>query len=407
MNIALCAPTDIHTLARASGRSCESVAPGFGSTVTTPLILELLRRGHELTVYTLCKTLAAEQIYHWGQLRIVVGPARQRHLARNIYRPEIDYLKRVIRRDAPRFVHAHWTYEFALGAIRSGVPTVTTIHDLPWHVLMHFRDPHRFVRLLMAYEVAWRGEHFTAVSSDAASHFRRYFRPKANIKVISNGLPDSFFQMDEQASRRSGHTIMFATILQGWSRLKNAKTALKAFSLMRRQFPDARLTMFGLDYEQDGPAQQWAIQNDLDASVTFQGNLPYMELMNRVKNEIDVVVHPSLGESFSMTALEAMALKKPVIAGRRATGVSEVLGFGNNGILVDVTDPEATANGMLRVAKGKEFRDRVAQSGFDRAWSHYRLAAVAGQYEALYSSILQPRPAKIDGVHSTTEVLFK
>ena len=104
-------------------------------------------------------------------------------------------------------------------------------------------------------------------------------------------------------------------------------------------------------------------------------------------NDVDVVVHPSLDESFSMTAVEAMALKKPVIAGRGTPGIREVLGFGDGGILVDVSDPEAVANAMLLVSEDKEYRDQIAQSGFDRAWSRYRLHSVMSQYEALYEEI--------------------
>ena len=389
LKIALCAPTDIHSLARASGHSCEGVVSGLGSTATTPLIIEFLRRGHEVTVYTLSRSLLTEQLYHWGNLRIFVGPYRLRHLARNFYRPEINYLIRVIKADAPRLVHAHWTYEFALGAVKSGFPTVTTIHDLPWHVLMHFRNPHRFVRLLMAYQVALRGEHFTAVSTDAASHFRRYFKRKANITVIPNGLPDSVFQMSEQPKPRTAPTITFATVLQGWNRLKNARAALTAFGIVHRQFPNARFTMFGSDYEPGGPAQQWAFQHGLDANVSFLGKLPHMELISRLNNEIDVLVHPSLNESFSITALEAMALKKPVIAGKDTNGVREVLGFGKNGILVDITNPPEIANAMIRLAHDKPYRDHMALSGYNRASSLYRLDAVVSQYEALYSSILQ------------------
>jgi glycosyltransferase involved in cell wall biosynthesis len=389
MNIALCAPIDIHSLAHACGQSSDGVAPGFGSTATTPLAIELLRGGHCLTVYTLSANLSTEQLYHWGKLRTFVGPSRQRHRARNFYRHEIDYLIRVIKADAPQFVHAHWTYEFALAAIRSGVPTVNTIHDLPWNVLMHFRDPYRFVRLLMAYQVALRGKYFTAVSVDAASHFRRYLNPRANITVIPNGLPDSIFELGAQHERQAESPIVFASILQGWTRLKNAKAALEAFAILRKQFPNAQFQMFGVDYEQDGPAHKWATQNGLDPSVTFVGSLQYQELLARIATNVDIIVHPSLNEAFSVTALEALALKKVFIAGKATTGMREMLDGGKAGMLVDVTNPTAIAEAMARVACDKTFREQVAQRGFDRASSLYRLSAVVSRYEAQYSSILQ------------------
>ena len=241
----------------------------------------------------------------------------------------------------------------------------------------------------MAYGVAMRGKHFTAVSSDAASHFQRFFKPGAGIAVIPNGLPYEFFKMPPKAMGTSGETIVFATVLQGWSRQKNAKAALKAFGIVRREVPGARLLMFGVNYEPGGVAHRWAGDLSLDDGVTFVGLVPYRDLINRLRDEVDVVVHPSLDESFSMTALEAMALKKPVIAGIETTGVREVLGFGRSGILVDVRNPSAIADEMIRLAHEASYREIVAQSGFDRAFSQYRLDSVIGQYESLYSKILQ------------------
>jgi L-malate glycosyltransferase len=387
VKIAFCAPTEIHTLARFQGQDTDCVARGLGSTATTPLIIELLRRGHQVTVFTLSQDLQREGIYRWGLLTIYVGPCRVRHLARNMFSPEIAYLRRVIEDAQPPFVHAHWTYEFALGALRSGVPTVTTIHDLPWNVFRYYRDPHRAVRVLMAYEVAMRCRRFTAVSRDAASHFRRYFRPGADITVIHNGLPGSVFSQESESPVEMVDGCTFATVLQGWSRRKNGTAALKAFALVRHARPDARLTMFGIDYEKDGPAHRWARERRLDSGVTWVGALPYPELLQRLGDEVDVLVHPSLDESFSMAALEGMALRKPVIAGKSTPGVREVLDFGRSGVLVNVRAPRSIADAMLRLAADAGYRRRVATKAYSRASALYRLDRVVPRYEAFYQSL--------------------
>lgn len=388
MKIALCAPTDIHALARSLGQATEGTARGLGSTVTTPLILELLRRGNQVTVYTLSIGDAKDEFYQWKNLRIFVGPFRPQHVARNYFRPEIAYLKRVIQADAPPFVHAHWTYEFSLGALRSHVPTLTTVHDLPWYVLRYYRDPHRMVRLLMAYEVALRGRYFTAVSQYAAEHFRRFFKPGAKIVVIPNGLPSAVFDVANRRPEKERSGITFATILQGWSRLKNAAAVLPAFFNVRREIPSARLLMFGLDYQEGGAAQHWAAGRDLADGVSFVGPLPHFDLLTRVREEVDVIVHPSLNESFGMVALEAMALSKPIIAASTACGVSEVLGRGDcGGVLVDMRDPKAIAETMVRLARDVEYRNRLRNCGYERAASNYRMDTVTTQYEALYKRL--------------------
>ena len=318
-------------------------------------------------MYTLSRGLVNEESYNWGSLRVVVGPCREAHLARNFFRPEIDWLTHAISKREPRFIHAHWTYEFALAALRSGIPTITTIHDLPWRVFRHFCDPYRFVRLLMAYEVAMRGRRFTAVSNDAAAHFRHFFNPLAQVAVITNGLSDPVFELGVHPPKSVGREPVFATVMQGWSRQKNATTALRAFQIVLNETPNAKLLMFGADYEPNGKAHQWAVQHSLDANVTFVGLLPNKQLLEQISDEVDIVVHPSLNESFSMTALEAMALRKPVIAGERTPGVREVLGFGESGVLTDVTNPKAMAEAMVRLGCDDNYRRSMAKSGYDRA----------------------------------------
>jgi glycosyltransferase involved in cell wall biosynthesis len=367
----------------------EHLPPGYQFAASADWVRELMKRGHHVTLYTTAREIDAPKSFHGDGITIRIARQRSAGTGQDFFAAERRQLKQMMSEDQCQLIHAHWTYQFALAALASKIPVLITVHDLPWNVLLHFRDMHRAARLLMAYGVAMRGKHFTAVSSDAASHFQRFFKPGAGIAVIPNGLPYEFFKMPPKAMGTSGETIVFATVLQGWSRQKNAKAALKAFGIVRREVPGARLLMFGVNYEPGGVAHRWAGDLSLDDGVTFVGLVPYRDLINRLRDEVDVVVHPSLDESFSMTALEAMALKKPVIAGIETTGVREVLGFGRSGILVDVRNPSAIADEMIRLAHDTSYREIVAQSGFDRAFSQYRLDSVIGQYESLYSKILQ------------------
>jgi L-malate glycosyltransferase len=386
VKIAMCAPADLHCLARFCGRETEGVPSGLGSTATTPLIVELLRRGHEVTLFTLSNGLAREVIHNWGALRIFAGAAREYGASRNFYQPEIAYLCRVITQERPSFVHAHWTYEFALGALATGIPTVTTIHDLPWNVLRYFRDRSRVIRLLMAYSVAMRCQRYTAVSEDAAIHFRRYMKPRAEISVIPNFLSDSIFEIGHSAVA-CPRPLTFGTILQGWSKRKNATTALRAFEAVTRTESGTRLIMIGSGYERGGPAHRWARRHNLDAGVTFVGMLPYEQMLQTVLDDVDVIVHPSLDEAFSMTVLESMALAKPVIAGSDTPGIRDALRGGDAGVLTDVRDSRSIAHAMISLMADPSYRQRVAQSGHQHVASTYRKDFIVPRYEAVYRSM--------------------
>lgn len=383
LNIAIAAPIDIHALARFMGRNTQGIEPGMGSNpATTPLIMELVRRGHVVTLYTLSPNLPKETIYDWGTLRVFVGPhTRFRHL----FRPQIAFLKRVIRMDAPRFVHANWTYEFAIGSLSSGVPTVTTIHDLPWNIVRYFyRDMGAYAKLLMAYVVAFRGKYFTTGSSDAAGHFRRWFFLRAPIELIPNFTADWIFDLGKTSAPRSDRPLTFLTALQGWSRRKNGKCALMAFQLTRKSFPDARLIMIGRDYGTGGAAQAWATSQGLAEGVTFLGEMQYAAYVRFFMQEADVFVHPSLDEALSLATAESMALKKPVIAGKRTPGMNCLLDEGRVGMLVDVRDPSEVASAMQKLAGDPGLRKSLADAAFEHAWNNFRADVVVPQYESLY-----------------------
>jgi glycosyltransferase involved in cell wall biosynthesis len=386
------------------GRDERGIAPGMGGNpATTPLIMELVRRGHVVTLFTLSDDLQEEAFYDWGSLRVFVGPNRR---FRYLYCPQIAYLKRVIRADAPRFVHANWTYEFAIGALASGVPTVTTIHDQPWNILRYFyKNISVYVRLLMAYLVAFKGTYFTAVSAEAARHFRRWLFPRAPIQVIPNFTGDWIFDLGRAGVSRSDRPFTFATVLQGWSRLKNGECALRAFQLVRQSFPGARLIMIGRDYETGGVAHSWATLQGLAQGVTFCGLMQYGAHLRFVMQEADVVVHPSLNESLSLAVAQFTALKKPVIAGKQTPGMHWLLDEGRVGLLVDVREPKEVAAAMEQLAGDPGLRKTLADAAFEHAWNNFRADIVVPQYEALYKKFDaqagEERPQKSHGVLKT------
>lgn len=386
MDIRLCAPADIRSLAGFLGESDENVAPGLGGTAITPLIQGFLSRGHRVTLYTLSRGLNEECYYEWGNLRVFVGPYRSGGLARTYFDAEIAYLMRAIDRDGAAFVHAHWTYEFALAPLRLGIPTVVTIHDLPWKVLSCFKDLYRSVRLVMAYEVALRGERFTAVSQEAAQHFSSCFRHRGKIDVIPNGLKDEVFQAGVSKAKAERDAIVFGTILQGWSKRKNPEIALQSFAEVRKSIPGAELRMYGSGYEAGGPGNRWAMQRELHHGVTFVGVLPNAQLLQAIASEVDVVVHPSLDEALSVTVLESMALRKPIIAGRSTPGMQELLDAGNCGVLTDVREVESLRQSMLRLGGDAGLRAELGEKAQSRAWARFRLCDVLEQYENLYES---------------------
>jgi glycosyltransferase involved in cell wall biosynthesis len=236
----------------------------------------------------------------------------------------------------------------------------------------------------MAYAVGLKGRDFTAVSPDAARHFKRYLSPRASIEVIPNFVADWIFDLGRTGVSISDRPFTFVTILEGLTGRKNGTSALRAFQITRQSFPDARLIMFGRGYEPGGVADRWATSQGLAQGVIFRGFVQYAEMLRFVMEEADVLLHPSLEDSFSLVTLESMALKKPVIAGKRTPGVHWVLDEGRVGLLVDVRDPKAIARAMQQLAGDPELHRTLAEKAFEHAWNNFRIDIVVPQYEAVY-----------------------
>ena len=113
--------------------------------------------------------------------------------------------------------------------------------------------------------------------------------------------------------------------------------------MLAPRFPKVRWILAG-----DGPSRSAMI--DLcrrlgltDRQVLFPGFYPGPS--HEVAASLDIVVHPSLHESFPYAILEAMRAGKPIIA-TRVAGIPEQIEDGVSGLLVEPADPKALADAM-------------------------------------------------------------
>ena len=193
---------------------------GLGGNPIVELVQGLITRGHEVTLITLARGAESVEDLRGPNLRIAVGPYRPCHRARDAFKVERNFVAAALASAEVDVVHAHWTYEFALGALATGLPTLVTAHDAPLRVLSIHRDPYRLVRAGMAALVARRARWMTAVSPNVASHFRGSLGAQCPIAVIPNGLSDEVFEQSCPTCKLSD-PFTIATVLNGFERLKN------------------------------------------------------------------------------------------------------------------------------------------------------------------------------------------
>lgn len=382
--------------------SFDAVPSGYpGAPLTSVLIGELLRRGHQVTALTTDSQLplgSAPVRLRGPNLEFVVCPARSRAWrfsgrvpgrALDFFAHERAAMAAVLRQVEPDIVHAHWTYEFALAALATEFPHLITCHDSPLAVLRFTRSPYRALRYLMAKQVFAKGRNFTTVSGYMTTELARWL-PVAPI-VIPNPVSQQVLRLGRQRARPPTRRV--AMVCNGWDRLKNPQAGMLGFAAFKKDCPQAQLHLFGAGFGPGETAQCWAQDQRIDTDMHFHGRVAHAELIAKL-SETDLLLHPSREESFGVVMAEAMALGMPVVAGATSGAAPWVLGAvaarSPCAVLVDVGSVASIAAGLSEALDVQYPNKSLA--AIERARAMFAPDQVAGAYERCYADVLRGKP---------------
>ncbi|MFA6357090.1 MAG: glycosyltransferase family 4 protein [Candidatus Omnitrophota bacterium] len=187
---------------------------------------------------------------------------------------------------------------------------------------------------------------FIVNSEHNKQHFMKVSGIDGNfIKVIYSGIDlDEFMNVPEEVRMKGKLVLGYVGRL---SPEKGPDYLLKSLAYLK-----------DINYEclivGDGPMrgelEKYAVVNGLGRRVKFLG---YQDEIARFINKMDIVVVPSLNETFGLTIIETFALKKPVIASN-VGGIPEVVIQGVTGFLFPAKDPLALSECVLRAYNNKE-----------------------------------------------------
>lgn len=374
MKIGVCSPFMPHELEDLLDP--ESVAmlgriKGVTATPVTPLVRAWHGQGHTLAVFCLDQSVTEPVQLNGDKLTIHVLPKRRfRQSMMDCYRQERRLICEVIQREAPEVISAQWSYEHALGAMDSGIPTVVTCHDTPLRYAWISKTFFMAYHVLIAAMVFHRADKLIAVSPYTAEHIRKIFRPPQRLEVIPNGLATEIFQRGERRFlKTTGNKEAFnICCVGGWGRIKNVTTLLEAFQRIREAEPTARLHLFGSGLGEGEEAHLWAAARSLCEGVVFKGKASRGEILDFLATEIDLMIHPSRIECHPMVLIEAIACGVPILAGADSGGVAWTLGEGKHGRLCDVRKPAEIARAALAIMSDH----RQTRVSAEKSWHEIR-----------------------------------
>ena len=390
--IAVAGPALTEPLAQFLDCGAEGLPIGQGGTSVWQLVSGLIDHHRHVSVVTLDAAVRSPILANGPLLDVIYGPFRPRHRMRDLMAAERRAVRDGLLRLRPDLVHAHWCYEYAMGALATGLPTLVTVHDWAPTVvrLMDARyRPYWTGRAVMFFITLARARYVTAISPYIAERIRTFTR--AAIEVVPNGFPDECFakganDQKPQGARPLGPPILLS-VNNGFGPLKNVTRLLEAFRLVTQRGVDCELQLIGVDYEAGGPCDLWARQRGLVEKVMFLGPLGRDDVLRQMRSAT-VLTHASREESFGMVLIESMAQGTAVMGGKRSGAIPWVLDSGKAGLLVDVEDPRALADGIAAMLTNPSLRLQLADAGYKRAWEYFRQSQVTERYLDAYRRVL-------------------
>jgi glycosyltransferase involved in cell wall biosynthesis len=284
-------------------------------------------------------------------------------------------------RDYPALYHAVWYRAICpLGTkmlpdrTRCYSPPGLVCHRtgcLPWRVWLP-------LMLQLKLWRRWRPVFKAVIAASEAVRSRLLAEGVGPIEVIHNGIA-------AEAPRSSlplSPTIAFAGRLV---REKGVDVLLRAFALLKRPLPEAKLVICG-----DGPERtriETLIRElNLSDSVSMPGFLPACDVVKTFRQSWVVAVPSVWEEPFGHVAIEAMMNGVPIVVSKSG-GLAEIVADGGTGFVVPPNDSEALSSALLKIAGDRQTAETMGRAAHERAVALFSEAELVRRFVNVYRTI--------------------
>ncbi|MEN6581761.1 MAG: glycosyltransferase family 4 protein [Armatimonadota bacterium] len=285
-------------------------------------------------------------------------------------------LARLIKQHNIDVVHTHLSTASLLGAwaARSaGRPSVAHVHGLN-------------TATCFKYSTA-----VIAVSHAVKKHLCAQGLREEKITVVHNGIdPGKFTPMSaDQAKRELGYNPG-APVVGVFGRLspeKGQRTAIEAMFILLKSQPRTRLMIVGDGKDRDD------LRLSVDA-LGIAGSVDFVGFVRDIRQHMsacDIVIAPSLKEGFGLAAIEAMALKRPVVASSIG-GLPEIVVPEQTGLLVPPNDPQALAKALEQLLEHSDTAHDMGERGRMRMEECFDLRKQIGLVLEVLKATQHPTP---------------
>ena len=329
------------------------------------LIAGLLEEGNSVVVF--CKISVRHiswktKVLNGDKLKVYLIPHIPRidFYLKHLYLPRI--LSNVIRKEVNNLdvLHAQWTYENAVAASRfvNMRPVFCSVRD--WFpAIYEFSKSENFSkrwmwshanRLMFKQVISNDKIHFVA-NSEYTKQRILSVHPEYVIPIIPNPINEKFIAERKPFQFNNTFISVSSSIFDEG---KNIYKLLVAYNKFRNEINSAaKLILVGGYSKDDIRYHKWEDAGLFDG-VELMGALPHHDVLRKM-DDASVLIHPSTEETFGNVLLEGMARRLLIVGGKNSGAVPSVLGYGQYGLLCDVTNIDSIYSTIKQIFdKGDE-----------------------------------------------------
>ncbi|MBF0275794.1 MAG: glycosyltransferase family 4 protein [Nitrospinae bacterium] len=199
------------------------------------------------------------------------------------------------------------------------------------------------------------------------------------VQIIYNGVE---VKESTPVHAKERKDIIVGCVANFYSEIKGHRYFLEALAQLSGEYKGELIGDGILKPRMEELAQELKV-ND---RVRFRGRLGTEEVHRSIAG-MDVIVIPSLSESFCLVAVEAMALGVPVVASN-VGGLKEIIDNGVSGILTSPEKPAEICESVINVSSDPALKEGIIKAARKRVKEMFSIDAFARGYEALFHTIL-------------------
>ncbi len=283
-------------------------------------------------------------------------------------------------------IHAHYAIPHSICAMiardivkKPGLRLVTTLHGTD--ITLVGNDPS--FQELTKYSIEGT-DGVTAVSKALRQETIETFDIQSNIEVVYNFVDVQEYsrQLNPEVNLdHGGERVKNIIHISNFRPVKNISNVIKIFYLISQEV-NSRLLLVG-----GGPeeclAKHMVQELKIEDKVLFLGKhdniVPLMSIS-------DLLLLPSVKESFGLVCIEAMACKVPTVVSNTG-GLPEVVEDGVNGFLAEPDDYRTMAEKGIYLLQNPGIHQEFAERGRQMVEDRFNAEAIVEQYLDYYRSL--------------------